>query len=68
MTMNISTPVEGTRGRRMTWQAIEQIKELIAQGKSRDEVANLLGVTVGSLQVTCSRLDISLREFRATAQ
>ena len=44
-------------------QAIEQIKELIAQGKSRDEVANLLGVTVGSLQVTCSRLSISSRRM-----
>src|SRR5262245_43429496 len=46
---------------KFTPQAIEQIKELIAHGKSRDEVANLLGVTVGSLQVTCSRLGISLR-------
>jgi hypothetical protein len=53
------------RGRaiKFTPQAIEQIKELIAQGKSRDEVANLLGVTVGSLQVTCSRLGISLRRI-----
>jgi hypothetical protein len=46
---------------KFTPQAIEQIKELIAEGKSREEVANLLGVTVGSLQVTCSRLGISLR-------
>jgi hypothetical protein len=46
---------------KFTPQAIEQIKEFIAQGKSRDEVAILLGVTVGSLQVTCSRLGISLR-------
>src|SRR5262249_23472377 len=60
---NISTPIKGTRGRAMkfTPQAIEQIKELIANGKSRDEVANLLGGTVGSLQVTCSRRGISLR-------
>jgi hypothetical protein len=63
MTNTGATPVKGTRGRAMkfTPQAIEQIKEFIAQGKSRDEVANLLGVTVGSLQVTCSRLGISLR-------
>jgi len=33
----------------------------VAQGISRDEIANRLGVTVGSLQVTCSRLGISLR-------
>jgi hypothetical protein len=33
----------------------------VAQGVSRDEIANLLDVTVGSLQVTCSKLGISLR-------
>src|SRR5215831_21116714 len=45
-------------------QAIEKIKELVAEGLSRDEIANRLGVTVGSLQVTCSRLEL----FRPTAQ
>jgi hypothetical protein len=30
----------------------------------REEIARLLGVTVGSLQVTCSRLGISLRRPR----
>ena len=51
------------RGRRVkfTPQAIEKIKELVAQGVNREEIASLLGVTVGSLQVTCSRLGISLR-------
>jgi hypothetical protein len=34
---------------------------LVALGKSRDEIAGLLGVTVGTLQVTCSKLGISLR-------
>jgi hypothetical protein len=33
----------------------------VAEGISRDEIANRLGVTVGSLQVTCSRLGISFR-------
>ena len=33
----------------------------MAQGASREEIASLLGVTVGSLQATCSRLGISLR-------
>src|SRR3954466_2189513 len=42
-------------------EAIDKIKELVAQGARRDEIAGLLGVTVGSLQVTCSRLGISLR-------
>ena len=35
----------------------------MAEGISRDEIANRLGVTVGSLQVTCSRLGISLRRI-----
>jgi hypothetical protein len=52
----------GRRGAtKFTPQAMEKIKELVAQGSSRDEIANQLDVTVGSLQVTCSRLGISLR-------
>ena len=35
----------------------------MAGGIRRDEIANRLGVTVGSLQVTCSRLGISLRRI-----
>ena len=65
MTMNVS-PSPGAAGRRptkFTPQAIEKIKVLVAQGVSRDEIAKLLGVTVGSLQVTCSRLGISLRRI-----
>ena len=46
---------------KFTPEATEKIKELVAQGASREEIASLLGVTVGSLQVTCSRLGISLR-------
>jgi hypothetical protein len=34
---------------------------LVQRGKCREEIAELIGVTVGSLQVTCSRLGISLR-------
>jgi hypothetical protein len=37
---------------------IEKIKELVAEGLSRDEIANRLGLTVGSLQITCSRLSL----------
>jgi hypothetical protein len=61
MTLTNASP--SARGRRVkfTPQALEKIKDLVAQGSSRDEIANLLGVTVGSLQVTCSRLGISLR-------
>ena len=57
---NASPPARGRRAK-FTPQAIEKIKELVAQGVSREEIASLLGVTVGSLQVTCSRLGISLR-------
>ena len=61
--MTITNASPSARGRRakFTPQAIEKIKELVAQGVSREEIASLLGVTVGSLQVTCSRLGISLR-------
>jgi Helix-turn-helix domain of resolvase len=55
-----------TRGRRLkfTPERIQQIKNLVERGKSRGEIAELVGVTVGSLQVTCSRLGISLRQPR----
>jgi len=51
---------------KFTPQAIENIKEFVAQGISRDEIANRIGVTVGSLQVTCSRLGISLRRTNSS--
>ena len=55
-----------TRGRRFkfTPERIEQIKNLVERGKSGGEIAELVGVTVGSLRVTCSRLGISLRQPR----
>jgi hypothetical protein len=46
---------------KFTPERIQQIKNLVERGKSREEIAELIGVTVGSLQVTCSRLGISLR-------
>ena len=65
--MTITNASSSARGRRVkfTPQPIEKIKELVAEinelvaeGLSRDEIANRLGVIVGSLQVTCSRLGI----------
>jgi hypothetical protein len=44
-----------------TPERVQQIRNLVERGKSREEIAELIGVTVGSLQVTCSRLGISLR-------
>lgn len=54
------------RGRKLkfTPKAIEKIKELVATGTSRNEIAISIGVPLGSLQVTCSRLGISLRQKR----
>ena len=63
---NASSSFTGSKSGRtlkFTPQAIEKIKELVAQGVSREEIAKLLDVTVGSLQVTCSRLGISLRRL-----
>ena len=52
-----------SRGRqiRVTPERIQQIRNLVERGTRREEIAELIGVTVGSLQVTCSRLGISLR-------
>jgi hypothetical protein len=58
-----TAPFKG-RPIKFTPERIQQIKNLIAQGKSREEIAGLIGVTVGSLQVTCSKLGISLRRPR----
>jgi hypothetical protein len=61
MTMtNASSPARGRRVK-FTPQVIEEIKGFVAVGISREDIANRVGVTVGSLQVTCSRLGISLR-------
>jgi hypothetical protein len=68
MTMTNASPSfagsKSGRPSKFTPQAIEKIKEMVAQGLSREEIAQLLDVTVGSLQVTCSRLGISLRRPR----
>src|SRR6516225_1482161 len=63
--MTMTNPSPPARGRRVkfTPQAIEKIKGFVAAGISRDEIASRVGVTVGSLQVTCSRLGISLRRI-----
>jgi hypothetical protein len=40
---------------------IRQIQNLLERGKSKDEIAEIIGVTPATLQVTCSKLGISLR-------
>jgi hypothetical protein len=51
------------RGRptKFTPERIRQISNLVERGKNRDEIAEIIGVTTGTLQVTCSKLGISLR-------
>src|SRR5262245_12423566 len=49
------------RSIKFTPERIWQIENLVERGKSRQEIADILGVTVGSLQVTCSKMGISLR-------
>jgi len=53
----IGSKNESDRGRQLkfTPEQILQIKNLVERGKSREEIAESIGVTVGSLQVTCSR-------------
>jgi hypothetical protein len=57
------SPQPPSHGRpiKFTPERLQQIRNLVERGKSREEIAEILGVTVGSLQVTCSRLGISLR-------
>jgi hypothetical protein len=62
------TNVPRRRPTKFTPERNEQIRDLVALGKSRDEIAGLLGVTVGTLQVTCSKLGISLRRRRLDPQ
>ena len=63
MTMTSAGPSLGADRVQFTPEVIEEIKDLVAQGISRDEIASRLGVSVGYLQVTCLRLGISLRRI-----
>jgi hypothetical protein len=47
---------------KFTPKTIQQIKEMVADGKSPEDIAATVGVTTGALQVACSRLSISLRK------
>jgi hypothetical protein len=49
------------RATKFSPENIQKIKDFVAQGINREKIAELLDVTVSSLQVTCSRLGISLR-------
>ena len=49
------------RSIKFTPERVAQIRNLLERGMSREQIAETIGSTVGSLQVTCSRLGISLR-------
>jgi hypothetical protein len=49
---------------KFTPERIQQICNLVERGVSRDEIAGIIGVTTGTLQVTCSKMGISLRQPR----
>jgi hypothetical protein len=53
-----------TRQTRFTPENIRQITNLVERGKTKEEIAEVIGATVGTLQVTCSKLGISLRQPR----
>ena len=59
----LSPQLMTSRGRptKFTPERLQQIRNLVERGESREQIAETLDVTVGSLQVTCSRLGISLR-------
>lgn len=58
--------VTNNRGRptKFTPERIQQICNLVERGRTREEIAEIIGVTTGTLQVTCSKLGISLRRPR----
>jgi len=52
---------ESHRPTKFTPENIRQIINLVDRGKNREEIAEIIGVTPGTLAVTCSKLGISLR-------
>jgi hypothetical protein len=52
------------RPTKFTPKRMDQIKNLVERGRSRGEIAETIGCTVGTLAVTCSKFGISLRRPR----
>ena len=52
------------RQTKFTPENIRQIQNLVDRGKSAEEIAEIIGVTPGTLRATCSKLCISLRRPR----
>jgi transposase-like protein len=62
-----ATPVAHRRQSKFTPANVRQIVNLLERGKSKVEIAEIIGVTPATLQVTCSKLGISLRRPVADA-
>jgi hypothetical protein len=58
------TAVSNGRPIKFTPERLEQIRNLVERGMPREQIAETIGATLGSLQVTCSRVGISLRRPR----
>jgi DNA-binding CsgD family transcriptional regulator len=58
---SVAGPLPQGKESKFTPTNIQQIINLVERGKSREEIAEIIGVTPGTLAVTCSRLKISLR-------
>jgi hypothetical protein len=58
---SVAEPLPRGKESKFTPTNIQQIINLVERGKSREEIAEIIGVTPGTLAVTCSRLKISLR-------
>ena len=52
------------RHSKFTPERVRQIEALVARGATCEQIAAVIGVTVGTLRVTCSRLGVSLRRPR----
>ena len=59
--LDASLGAESHRSTKFTPVNIRQIINLVERGKNREEIAEIIGVTPGTLAVTCSKLGISLR-------
>jgi hypothetical protein len=59
--VSVAPPTTHPRQTKFTPANIRQIANLLERGKSKDEIAEIIGVTSATLQVTCSKLGISLR-------
>lgn len=57
-------PSRSRRPTKFTPERIDQIRNLVERGKSREEIAEIVGCTAGTLAVMCSKLGVSLRRPR----